>query len=197
MRLRPLSGPPCSNSSGRIVALIPALYCAEFSGLLGLIRILSPSPSESSTRICCDFFRIEFSSQMIDRNALSFAREGAWGIGIGTVDGLRPSQGLFNGHLLLRMNRMLVDASLQQVERIDRGVVLGPFFAKEARQDFFDGKDRPTSVFEVNGCAVSYTRLLNDSYRHSKHWTSPSPLHSRVTKKIIEQAQAELGLVTS
>ena len=92
---------------------------------------------------------------------------------------------------------MLVDASLQQVERIDRGVVLGPFFAKEARQDFFDGKDRPTSVFEVNGCAVSYTRLLDDSYRHSKHWTSPSPLHSRVTKKIIEQAQAELGLVTS
>ena len=41
----------------------------------GFSRILSPSPSESSTRICCDFFRIEFSSQMIDRNALSFARE--------------------------------------------------------------------------------------------------------------------------
>lgn len=124
-------------------------------------------------------------------------REGAWGIGIGTGDGLRSSQGLFNGHLVLRMNRMLVDASLQQVERIDRGIVLGSFLAKEARQDFFDGKDRPMSVFDVNGCAVTYRRILDDSYHHNEHWTSPSPLHSRVSKKIIEQAQAELGLMIS
>jgi hypothetical protein len=124
-------------------------------------------------------------------------RERAWGIAVGTGDGLRPLNGLFNGHLILRLNRMLVDASLQQAERIDRGIVLGPFLAREAGQDFFDAKDRPVSVFEVNGCAVCYTRLLDDTYRRNPHWNCPSVLHSQVAKTIIQQAQAKYGLMSS
>lgn len=125
-----------------------------------------------------------------------FEREDAWGLGIGIGDplpGYGPAHG-FDGHLVLRVMQTLVDASLQQADRPQKGISLGSLIAYEPGREFFrDHINRPESRVIVNGCELTYRCTFDASYRQSPDWNAREELIVMLRKTIVDKTVARLN----
>jgi hypothetical protein len=114
---------------------------------------------------------IAFPDDNDEKRAL-FDRHGAWGIGIVPPRRGEVAANGFGGHLVLNVEGMLVDGSLQQAERVERQIVIpsllwftpmpNNFFALRAKGQHTSGM--------LNDCVVVYKRLDNEGYRVSPNW---------------------------
>jgi hypothetical protein len=119
-----------------------------------------------------------------------YARLGAWRIDV--MPNSNKSRG-FEGHVVIRVEQMLVDASLQQVDRPVKKIFMPPLLAFEPGEAFFDKPSGQGVVGIVNGCSVAYQRLTDYRFHNSPLWLDDGWPYSDVHKKIVRQTQARLG----
>lgn len=96
---------------------------------------------------------------------------GAWAVGL-VAGGKVPNgrQG-FGGHLVLHVEGMLIDASLQQADRPERAITLPPLLAVPAEPGFFGRRAKGQQMAGiVNGCMVVFKRIENEGWRSAPNW---------------------------
>jgi hypothetical protein len=111
-----------------------------------------------------------------------YARLGAWRIDV--MLNSNKSRG-FEGHVVICVEHMLVDASLQQVDRPVKKVFMPPLLAFEPCEAFFDKPSGQGVVGIVNGCSVAYQRLTDYRFHNSPLWLDEGWPYSDVHKKIV------------
>ena len=126
-----------------------------------------------------------------DRMRQWFKGTGAYSVGITRESpGNHFEGGGFSGHLVTRVQDVLVDASLDQASRPAHGINLPRFIVTNIAPGFLEGKSQ---VGIVNGCEVLYTRLTGDStWRSSPDWTNEDRAR-RAVNAIIERVKASDG----
>jgi hypothetical protein len=113
-------------------------------------------------------------------------KTGAWGMGI-TEESARP--GKWAGHLLMRVQDALVDASLDFCNRPAKNIVLPPFIVTPARRHFLEFRSQLAGT--VDGCEIVYQRQHDQSYRTAPDWSNESR-GRRAVNAIIDRAKALL-----
>lgn len=102
-------------------------------------------------------------------------RNGAWAIGVGVWDeaeGLKPGQ--YGGHLVafLPKHHLLIDASLDQAVRPQRGIVLPDVLQIPTTAEFEEGAASLSGV--VNNCVLRYHQHNDEGrYLRSPDWADP------------------------
>lgn len=95
-------------------------------------------------------------------------KRGAWSLGIVPESGDGKTR--FGGHLILRLQGVLVDASIDQCNRPEKGIVLLPFLVMPARPDFLNGT--ASLAGKSHDVELIYTVLKGDhSWRSAPDWT--------------------------
>jgi hypothetical protein len=125
-----------------------------------------------------------------------FERHGAWGIGIVPVLNSKNVNGSgFGGHLVLNVDGILVDASLQQAERRDRQIILPPWLAiTPVPAGFFAARAKGQQIRGVIGdCLICYRRLENEAYRISPNWRQESAGCPAAFREILTRSSQALG----
>lgn len=94
-----------------------------------------------------------------------FERTGAWGIGIG-------QSGSQDGcHVVLQSQGFLLDASLDQAERPERGIELPELLAVPVPPRFLGRRVKGQMIRGMVGkCMVVYKRIDNEKWRESRNW---------------------------
>ncbi len=134
----------------------------------------------------------------LERKRLLLDLTGAWGVAIAPADTpvvsplrdqRRPLGGGYGGHLLLRVNEYLIDATIQQAERPEYQIKLPPMIvACHAERLMRDGK----LFLEVGTCHVVYRRITDESYREATDWKRTKPFRQTVNK-ILQRIGASHG----
>lgn len=95
-----------------------------------------------------------------------------WTIGIGIDrNGADFKPGTWIGHLVTIFpdDNLMIDASLKQADRPEKGIVLPEALVAEVTNDFIAGKEY--WIGSVNGCMLRYEAVPDDhSYRTSPDW---------------------------
>jgi hypothetical protein len=112
-----------------------------------------------------------------------FEEDGSWTLGIGYGE-RQPNS--WPGHLVavLREQRLMIDLSLDQACRPEKGIDLVPSVF-DVQDTFLSGEE--TLVQEINGSVVKYNAFPDDrSYRISPNWTNPRPDELELSRTIVE-----------
>lgn len=116
---------------------------------------------------------------------------GAWSIGLGMAEGDRElAHGKWPGHLVALgvASRTLVDASLNQCDRPQHGIIMPSVFIATVTPAFVEGCDQVT--FAINECIVVYGRVLDGPpFKHSPDWRDHKRV-KRAVKAIIKYIEA-------
>jgi hypothetical protein len=126
-----------------------------------------------------------------ERRAMLFDLTGAWGVGVipGLNRDLRGRPG-YAGHLVLRVKQYLVDATIQQAQRPQKQIVLPALLATpHAEQLLRQGR----VTLAVNGCAVRYARIDDQSYRVAPDWQRRSKPYPETVRKILARLEDQAG----
>lgn len=113
---------------------------------------------------------------------------GSWCIGIVPESALESAmRGYpgFGGHLVCHVQDVLVDASIAQANRPQKGIELPPFCAFPASKRFLQGDGM--MVGNMNGCEVEYRPLRDHSWRQAPDW-SDERRYRETVNAIIERA---------
>jgi hypothetical protein len=105
-----------------------------------------------------------------DERMALFNQHGAWGVGIVPPENGQLKPNSFGGHLVLNVNGVLVDASLQQAQREQKGILLPALLCGHPGSSFFAKSKGQRTGVKVGECLVSYRRLRDDSYTTGKNW---------------------------
>ena len=98
---------------------------------------------------------------------------GVWSVGIGY--GIDPRDRRWPGHLVLRSGSHLIDATIDQANRPQHGIVMPPMLLAPHVADEFWRAKKLLGV-EINDCQVVYEARPNDnSYLSSPVWSGSSP----------------------
>ena len=112
----------------------------------------------------------------------------AWSTGI--LTGEQPSRpGRWNGHLVAVTATDLIDPSLSQLSRPDRGLHLAAA-AFTIPPGWQDGEQARITLGD--GTVLVYIPVTNHGYRASPHWSRRSPTIRRVVGAAIRALTAEL-----
>jgi hypothetical protein len=117
-----------------------------------------------------------------------FKETGAYSLGIVPESALQSRMRgyeAFGGHLLCHVQDVLVDASLDQVNRPQHGIVLPPFIAVQVSGQFLSGDGM--LLGKVNGCEVQYRPLRDASWRSAPDWKNERRYRETVNA-ILERA---------
>lgn len=107
--------------------------------------------------------------QMLDKGITDmneWNKVGAWSVGVGMGErAFRPDR--WSGHLVALVDEtILLDLSLDQASRTEKGIILTPTKAPMP-DDFFTGSPL---VGELNGCTVIYKYKANEEFRNAPDW---------------------------
>jgi hypothetical protein len=100
-----------------------------------------------------------------------FDEHGAWSVGIGPHlnDGPLKPDG-YRGHLVLNVEGVLVDPSLQQAQRAAKGILLPLLLWFQPHQGFFAKPKGQRTSGMIGDCLVAYRRIRDDSYLTGRNW---------------------------
>jgi hypothetical protein len=118
---------------------------------------------------------------------------GAWCLGIvpeSALESLARGYPAFGGHVVCHVQDVLVDASLCQANRPQKGIVLPDFLAFPAAQRFLDREGM--IVGEIAGCEVEYRPLRDQSWRKAPDWQDERRYRQTVNA-ILERSAANGG----
>jgi hypothetical protein len=118
-----------------------------------------------------------------------FSITGAWGVGItpgsAAVSAKKGIDG-FGGHLILRVNDYLIDATIQQVSRPEKKIVLPPMLVIDKADELVKGGKR---AVQVGSCVVVYVPIVNETYRTAPDWVRRSTPFPETVRKIIARVE--------
>jgi hypothetical protein len=118
---------------------------------------------------------------------------GAWGVGIVPESARISETPGFGGHVVLSVERMLIDASLQQVNRPDKNLMLPAFLAFEPTPRFLgEPRGQEIAVTLNSGDAITYKRITDYSFRTAGDWLRDGQPYSDVLKKIVRETRERL-----
>jgi len=128
-----------------------------------------------------------------ERREMFFELHKAWGVGIvpasAKVSALQDRRGGgYGGHLLLRVNRFLIDPTIRQAERPDKDINLPDMLYYPHAEEFAQSG---RLAVEVNGCHVFYDRIDDMSYRSAPDWNRRSTPYPETVQKIIQRITAK------
>ena len=106
-------------------------------------------------------------------------------INIGAGEPLPKDHPGLDGHLVVRVDQMLVDASLQQADRPNHGIELENLIVFKPGRAFFRDSCCPAASIVANGCTVTYRHKFDSSYRQTPAWTARENLFSEITNRIV------------
>ena len=109
--------------------------------------------------------------------------KGAWSVGIDTSSPKEP--GLWNGHIVLVTDRVLVDSAIGQLSRPEKNMKLPGAFACEYAPEFFS-KGRALSIVGPKGVWVRYWAREKDKSFEQLPGFQRSQTNQEVTEEIIE-----------
>jgi hypothetical protein len=114
---------------------------------------------------------------------------GCWWLTLGC--GGDPKPGRWSGHVaVVAWEKVLIDLSLAQASRPQRGIVLAPA-AIQVGRDFLSGSDR--RVVPMNGSELHYLARPEDrSFMRSPDWCDRQR-HRDVVREILRRARDELS----
>jgi len=99
---------------------------------------------------------------------------GVWSVGIGYGGGGVVPKHKWPGHLVLRSGSTLIDATLDQINRPEHGIVMPDMLRLAPVPEAFWRAEDLLSA-EINGCQVVYeARPRNNSYVGSPAWSGQS-----------------------
>ena len=113
---------------------------------------------------------------------------GVWSVGIGFGTDLGKHK--WPGHLVLRSDSTLIDATIDQANRPQDGIVMPPMLLLAHTSDAFWRADDLLGV-EINGCQVVYESRPNDnSYLGSPAWSGRSHIEGAVAAELIRYLES-------
>jgi hypothetical protein len=114
---------------------------------------------------------------------------GAWGIGINAesakVSAANGYKG-YGGHLLVRVQGIIVDATIQQAERPARNMLMPPMIVAPANALM---RERVLEL-NVGDCRLVYRLLGDHSYRTAPDWLRRTTPYPETVNKIIQRIEA-------
>lgn len=130
------------------------------------------------------------------RRELLFEVTGAWGVGIVPASAVlsylrNRTEGGYGGHLLLRVEQYLVDATIAQVNRPDKQMVMPQLLVSPYAADLLR---EGSLAIEANECTVVYRLSSDESYQTAIDWkrrVSPVP---ETLKRILYRVEKEKDL---
>jgi hypothetical protein len=99
-------------------------------------------------------------------------RLGAWRLGIvpeSELESLARGYPGYGGHLVLTVQNLIIDASIEQANRPEKAIVLPRFFVSEVSPQFLRGEGM--MVGNMGDCEVVYRPLRDNKWRKSIDWT--------------------------
>jgi len=122
-----------------------------------------------------------------------FKRRGAWGVGVGY--GPPTDANKYAGHLVLNVNGVLVDGSLDQAERKEKRILLPSLLWFKPAPGFFAPRAKgQQSSGMIGDCRVTYRRIRNDSYLTGKNWREKYAGKPETYLKIVRLLREKLAL---
>jgi hypothetical protein len=121
------------------------------------------------------------------KREMFFELTGAWGIGIFPGGAVRDRRGRpgYGGHLLVYVERFLVDATIKQAERPEKNVILPNMIVVGEAADRLV---RQGSVsLQVGDCAIRYKKIDNESYRTAPDWTRRTTPFPETVRRILSR----------
>jgi hypothetical protein len=136
---------------------------------------------------------MQFPDDRRERTRL-FELFGAWGVGILPESGdlVSARGGGYGGHVVLRVRRLLVDASIQQVERPDKKLFPPTFITCEPADEFFAFPGRRHELVLQDESHLVYQRSADYSFRYGSDWQRQGSPYVEVLSKIIRETKARL-----
>lgn len=100
-----------------------------------------------------------------DLDVRKWESDGSWSVGIGFgLDG--DAVGKWDGHLIAASGAYFGDFSINQAERVERGIVLGTAIVGPFEDDMW-------RYVSGDGTRVEYQRIMNDRYVTAPDWRDP------------------------
>ena len=120
-----------------------------------------------------------------DRTKPSTWGDGSWSVGIGCGKPNEP--GRWDGHLIAVADGLFGDFSIQQAERLQKGIETGPAVV---------GPYTPPLWKAVNqhGTVIEYARMNDDMWRHAPDWTDEKRRRPIVGKLIRSLRELEVSV---
>jgi hypothetical protein len=111
---------------------------------------------------------------------------GSWSVGIVPESAQVVDYPCYGGHLLCHVQDVFVDASLDQANRPQYGIVLPAFIGVTSNPEFLAGRQMLQGT--MNDCEVTYRPLRDASWRRSADWMDAARYRSAVNA-IIERTK--------
>lgn len=136
----------------------------------------------------------EHGLDLSDEQKEEYDASGAWVVAIDEEDHGIP--GRFPGHLVLHVpsERALVDLSLAQFARPNRGIVLPDAHIFDVPEDFF--RDNGQVVYSLDGggkLIYGYRKRAARDFRSSGDWRLKNSATGRVIRRVRESRREEVG----
>ena len=122
--------------------------------------------------------------------------KGAWAV---AISGRTASAGVpmatqgWDGHLVLRVEDILLDGSIEMCGNATKNLIL-PKLLWVAVDSDWDKANGLVGVTLENGCEVSYEKLNDTSWQESTYWKSETEPYKSTTRKIVEAIVTRVSL---
>jgi hypothetical protein len=161
--MAPLIAPVLEASWGRrdlcILSTRVAIETARYFGVEAepvAVRVVAYNAA-FARHVAVNFADVE------DPNKPSTWGDGSWSVGIGCGKPNEP--GRWDGHLIAVADGCMGDFSIQQAERLEHGIQIGPALVGPYRGA------RTWKATNKIGTVIEYTRMADDTWRHAPDWT--------------------------
>jgi hypothetical protein len=198
-RLEPVARDEIVRVLGHSNVCIPT--CRVLQAVLKDFRIGSyPVPTEVSAcnKVQAEIFRSiggrEQAAYTTSEQQKEWAGKGAWATGIGpgiASAGLPVGTDGWDGHLVLRVEDVLLDGSIEMLNNPQRGLILPKLLWTPVDAEW-DTATRPATVPLSNGCEVVYGKLNDDTWRYTPYWKAEREPYKTMQSKIMEAILAKL-----
>jgi len=119
---------------------------------------------------------------------------GAWATAIGpgvARAGLPVRTGGWDGHLVLRVEDVLLDGSIEMLNDPARGLSLPKLLWTPVDAEW-DTATRYATVPMPNGCEVVYGKLNDDTWRYTPYWKAETEPYKTMQSKMVEAILAKV-----
>lgn len=198
-RLQPVARGEVVRVLGHSNVCIPT--CRVLESILRHFGIEScPVPTEVSA---CNKVQAEIFTAIGGRDRAAIAtseerndwmRRGAWATAIGPgieTAGLPVRNDGWNGHLVLRVEDVLLDGSIGMLNDASRELTLPELLWTPADSEWDAGKEF-AGLTLPNGCQVIYGKLEDDTWRDTPYWKAESEPYKSMQAKMMDAILAKV-----
>jgi hypothetical protein len=118
---------------------------------------------------------------------------GAWGVGLVPVSAPMGNHSGFGGHVVLRVQQTVIDASIEQAQRPDKNMTLPPLLAFELGCEFLlQPRGQRFECLLPDGVNIIYERSTDYSFRFATDWQRTGSPYVETLSKVVRETRARL-----